>query len=130
MTEPNRPKWLQLWEELTHDAKREKEEGHQMVKNVALAVTVFLLLSSLGVVGFAAAPQSSESYVHPLTTTTGAVYFNETGLASGTSWSVVYNSLNESSTSSSIKFTETALAVPVCGEGVYSVIPEQASFTL
>ncbi len=78
-----------------------------MVKNVALAVTVFLLLSSLGVVGFAAAPQSSESYVHPLTTTTGAVYFNETGLASGTSWSVVYNSLNESSTSSSIKFTET-----------------------
>ncbi len=78
-----------------------------MVKNVALAVTIFLLLSSLGVVGFAAAPTSESSFVHPLTTTTGAVYFNETGLPSGISWSVVYNSLNQSSTTSSIKFTET-----------------------
>ena len=27
MSEPNRPKWLQLWEELTHDAKQKKEGG-------------------------------------------------------------------------------------------------------
>jgi hypothetical protein len=58
-------------------------------------------------VGFAAAPTSESSFVHPLTTTTGYVYFNESGLPSGTSWSVLYNSLNLSSTSNSIKFSET-----------------------
>ena len=29
MTEQEKmPKWLELWQELTHDAKREKKEGH------------------------------------------------------------------------------------------------------
>ena len=73
---------------------------------LTLSILAFVLLSS-SMVGFAAAPQSDTPFVHPLTTTTGAVYFNESGLPSGTSWSVVFNSLNESSTTSSIKFTET-----------------------
>ncbi len=42
------------------------------------------------------------------TTSTGYTYFNETGLPSGVSWSVTYNSLNQSSTSTSISFEETA----------------------
>jgi hypothetical protein len=55
-----------------------------------------------------ASPSSmNTSNIHPLTTTTGYVYFNETGLPSGTSWSVLYNSLNLSSTTTSIKFSET-----------------------
>ena len=29
MTELNRPKWLELWEQLTHDAKQEKKEGNR-----------------------------------------------------------------------------------------------------
>ncbi len=27
MSEPNRPKWLQLWEELAQGSKKEKKEG-------------------------------------------------------------------------------------------------------
>ena len=52
-------------------------------------------------------PSVNTSNIHPLTTTRGYVYFNETGLPSGTSWSVTYNGLNSSSTSTSIKFSET-----------------------
>jgi len=73
---------------------------------LTLSILAFVLLSS-SMIGFAAAPMSESSFVHPLTTTTGYVFFNESGLPSGTEWSVLYNSLNLSSITTSIKFSET-----------------------
>ncbi len=69
-------------------------------KSASYLLVAVIVLSAFAMLNFSTEPTYA-------TTTTGYVYFNETGLPSGTSWSVLYNSLNLSSTTTSIKFSET-----------------------
>ena len=94
--------------------------------------TIAFVLLSGSMIGFATSPTSDASFVHPLTTTTGYVYFNESGLPSGTEWSVLYNSLNLSSTTASIKFSETVnlyytYTIHMSYSGVTAYTPSPAS---
>jgi hypothetical protein len=69
-------------------------------KLISYLLVAVMILSAFAMVSFSTEPAYA-------TTTTGYTYFNETGLPSGTEWSVLYNSLNLSSSTTSIRFSET-----------------------
>ena len=69
-------------------------------KIMSFLLVGLMVFSAFAIVSFSTEPTYA-------TTTTGYVFFNESGLPSGTEWSVLYNSLNLSSTTTSIKFSET-----------------------
>ena len=94
-------------------------------KFIGIFFAFLMIASAAAIISFSTEP----SYA---TTTTGYVYFNETGLPSGVSWSVTYNSLNQSSTSTSISFEETAgvfysYTVHNSVSGIYIYTPSPSS---
>ena len=77
---------------------------------------------------------SNDSYIHPMTVYYHA-YFIESGLPSGTSWSVTYNSIVYSSTTTTIEITLTtsgtySYSIPFADSGSYSYPPYPSSGTL
>ncbi len=92
-----------------------------------MSLTIILTMTFSSIAMFAPvagpSPPSDNSYVHPLTTFYHS-YFNETGLPSGTQWSVTYDGNTLSSTTTTIEFTFTtsgtySYSVPDVTTGTY-----------
>ena len=94
-------------------------------KIMSFLLVGLMVFSAFAIVSFSTEPTYA-------TTTTGYTYFNESGLPSGTSWSVTYNAFNSSSTSNSIKFSETvnvlySYTVHNSVSGIYIYTPSPSS---
>ena len=108
---------------------------------VALMFVVIMILSAFTMLNFgtqaafAPSPTSeNQSFAHPMTVYYHA-YFVESGLPSGTSWSVTYNSVVYSSTTTTIEITLTtsgtySYSIPFADSGSYSYPPYPSSGTL
>ena len=129
---------------MTNKISKILEKQHP-TKVITFLFVAVMILSAFAMLNFASAPNSmtfsnsaqslvNSSYVHPLTVYYHS-YFIESGLPSGTSWSVTYNSVVFSSTTTTIEITLTtsgtySYSIPFADSGSYSYPPYPSSGTL
>ena len=129
---------------MTNKISKILEKQHP-TKVITFLFVAVMILSAFAMLNFASAPNSmtfsnsaqslvNSSYVHPLTVEYHA-YFDESGLPSGTSWSVTYDGTLYSSTTTTIEITLTtsgtySYSIPFADSGSYSYPPYPSSGTL
>jgi hypothetical protein len=102
---------------------------------VIMILSAFTMLNFGTQAAFAPSPTSeNQSFAHPMTVYYHA-YFVESGLPSGTSWSVTYDGTLYSSTTTTIEITLTtsgtySYSIPFADSGSYSYPPYPSSGTL